>query len=222
LPAAFAVACGYEAAVEISKHLQNGSRPLTGAAVLGFELPSLDAQWTPAERVRRHLQRFGWNSLSLSEQRWCLLDISLNPDNFHGLQEQLQHIKMTPALQGFQTTKDEIDRIFAQPFTSLSRRDLAIRKLMSKFHDDKAVVAHHHQQLAHGYDEFLAAKIRAKSVHTYSQEEREWASIDLVLHPEVWVWTSRKGKPLQDILGSARSGTSNWVCPFNRCASVDH
>ena len=39
---------------------------------------------------------------------------------------------------------------------------------------------------AYGFDPHIAERVRAKHFQTFTKEEREWASIDLILHPEIW------------------------------------
>ena len=41
---------------------------------------------------------------------------------------------------------------------------------------------------AYGFDPHLGEKTRARQPQLYSQEEKEWASVDRVLHPEVWAY----------------------------------
>jgi hypothetical protein len=43
-----------------------------------------------------------------------------------------------------------------------------------------------HAESAYGFDVHLAERVRSKHVNTFSKEEREWASIDRILHAEVW------------------------------------
>lgn len=43
---------------------------------------------TPADDIRRQLKQYGFSSLLLEEQQWCLLDQALNPHKYEWLREQ--------------------------------------------------------------------------------------------------------------------------------------
>jgi len=82
-------------------------------------------------------------------------------------------------------TKTEIEGILAQPFSMLSRHDMQVRKLLSKFHDNTEATKRSLVEAVSGFDVHLAERVRAKHKETWSKEEREWVSLDKVLHPEV-------------------------------------
>jgi len=85
--------------------------------------------------------------------------------------------------------KVEIENIMATPFSMLSRKDMAIRKLLTKFHDDPEVIKKQFAAAAYGFDPHRAERTRSKNPKAYSREQSEWASIDIKLHPEVSIVT---------------------------------
>ncbi len=82
-------------------------------------------------------------------------------------------------------SKSEIEYVLETPFSMLTRKEMVVRKLLTKFHDDaehlkKAIAA-----MAYSFDPHLAERVRGKHPRSYSKEEKEWASVDRRLHPEV-------------------------------------
>lgn len=82
-------------------------------------------------------------------------------------------------------SKNEIEYVIQSPFSMLSRREMLIRKLLTKFHDDPAKVSGTNALSAAAFDPHRAERTRAKNPRTYTKEEKEWVSIDQHLHPEV-------------------------------------
>ena len=199
----------------------------SGVAVLGMYLPSSDSQWTPAERVRRQLQRFGWQSLGLSEQRWSLLDQTLHPHLYEWMQSEAiqggeenvgsstgvthQLRTLPPALREFQSTPEELARILSEPYASLSRRDGIIRKLLTKYHDNSSAIQTQQMSTIHGYDKHAAARIRATQFEFLTREEREWSSIDKILDPAVWSWY--RGQNHSNVTANHSNGVCYARCP---------
>jgi hypothetical protein len=68
----------------------------------------------------------------------------------------------------------------------LNRREVIIRKLLTKYHDDKDYMKKTISSIANSFDPHLAERVRSKHPRSYSREEKEWASVDRILHPEVW------------------------------------
>jgi hypothetical protein len=71
----------------------------------------------------------------------------------------------------------------------LNRREMMIRKLLTKFHDDPTKVSNNPlggvMTAMFGFDVHRAERTRAKHPPTYTKEEKEWVSIDKKLHTEV-------------------------------------
>ena len=141
----------------------------------------------------------GFEQLILEEQQWCLMDQAINPHKYDWLREiedkeDMERIAMNqkpkvrtynPAVEAFRLNKVEIDHVLESPFSMLSRREVNIRKLLIKYHDDKDYMKKKMSAVASGFDPQLAEKTRAKHVRFYTKEELEWSSIDRILHPEV-------------------------------------
>lgn len=207
LPACIAALRNITEATNVANALNTtvqGASAAWAASVQGENAgPSLR---TPAEEVRRHLKREGFKSLVLEEQQWCMLDQALNPHKYEWLREQeeeenakrlemgkpLKPKKYNAAVDAFRIPAAEIKHIMKTPFSMLSRREVIIRKLIVKYHDDPGILAKKFAAVAYGFDPHLAERTRAKMPATYTREDKEWASIDKVLHPEVWAYYVNK------------------------------
>lgn len=60
-----------------------------------------------------------------------------------------------------------------------------VRKLLVKYHDDKEMLQKQINAMAYNFNPHLAQCVRAKHIASYTSEEKQWASIDKILHPEV-------------------------------------
>lgn len=74
----------------------------------------------------------------------------------------------------------------SQPFAALSRQEMAVRKLLSKFHDNAEQIKRNMGQAVHGFDPHRAERTRIKTSKAMTPEELQWMSIDRTLHPEVF------------------------------------
>lgn len=77
----------------------------------------------------------------------------------------------------------------AQPFAMLSRKEMNVRKLLVKFHDDPDIIKRSKNQAIFNFDPKRAERTRCKQFQAMSKEEKEWSSIDKILHPEVSTMT---------------------------------
>jgi hypothetical protein len=68
----------------------------------------------------------------------------------------------------------------------LTRKEMAVRKLITKYHDDKEHMKKAISAVAYSFDPHLAERVRAKHARAYSKEEKNWSIIDRKLHPEVF------------------------------------
>lgn len=89
------------------------------------------------------------------------------------------------ALNYHRYSRIEIERILSQPFAALSRQEMSVRKLLSKYHDNPEAVKRNMSVEAQGFDPHRAERTRIKMSKGMSQEELQWMSIDKILHPEV-------------------------------------
>lgn len=159
---------------------------------------------TPAEEVRKHLRRNGWKTLSLEEQQWCIMDQAMHPSKYEWLREKEDEenniriqrgkkpkkLKMSAAVEQYRLTKIEIEHILVQPFASLTKQEMIIRKLIRKYHDSPEIMKRKISETAYGFDPHIAERTRAKDPKAYTKDELEWTSIDRILHGEVWKFYS--------------------------------
>ena len=61
---------------------------------------------------------------------------------------------------------------YESPFSMLTRREMIVRKLMVKFHDDPAILRRSMAAVAYGFDPRLAERTHAEDKKSYTQEER--------------------------------------------------
>ena len=90
----------------------------------------------------------------------------------------------------FRLARDNIDRISAQPFSSLTRHEMHVKKLLSKYHDNPDLIKRDLSNKAFGFDPNLAERVRVKQWKAMSFEEKSWSTLDKVLHPEVSLYMS--------------------------------
>ena len=82
-------------------------------------------------------------------------------------------------------SKVEIEYILDTPFSMLSRKEVIVRKLLTKYHDDKETLQKSIAAVTYSFDPHLAERTRAKNPKGYTPEEQAWSTVDRVLHPEV-------------------------------------
>ena len=164
------------------------------------ESVGLPKMLTPAETVRSSFKREGWDMLELEHQQWVMLDQALNPAKYEWLREKEEAEKQmlldlgkkpkkkkyNAAIEAFMLSKTEITHILRSGFAMLNRREVVVRKLLTKYHDDPEIMARSQAIAAHGFDPHIAERVRAKNPKAYSKEEQEWSSVDRVLHPAIW------------------------------------
>jgi hypothetical protein len=167
---------------------------------------------TPAEDVRRQIKQFGIKSLLLEEHQWCLLDQAVNPQKYEWLRELEEKeaaerelmgkppkkAKFNAALEAFKLSKSEVEYTMVTPFSMLTRREMVVRKLLTKYHDDSDHLKKAISAMAYSFDPHLAEKVRAKHPRSYSKEEREWSTVDRKLHPDVWKYYVNRDENLND------------------------
>lgn len=82
-------------------------------------------------------------------------------------------------------SKVEIEYVLETPFSMLNRREVLVRKLLTKYHDDKEHMKKAISAVAYSFDPHLAERTRSKHPKQHSKEDKEWISVDKILHPEV-------------------------------------
>ena len=98
----------------------------------------------------------------------------------------------SPLLAPFRMTQVEILHIIKCPYTMLSKREIGVRKLLARFHDDTELARRGASAGTTGFDSHLAERTRAKHPATWTKEESDWASIDKVLSPKIWAFSASK------------------------------
>ena len=98
----------------------------------------------------------------------------------------------SPLLAPFRMTQVEILHIIKCPYIMLSRREIGVRKLLARYHDDTELARRGAAAGTTGFDPHLAERTRAKHPATWTKEESDWASIDKVLNPKIWVFSASK------------------------------
>jgi len=147
------------------------------------------------------MKREGFKHLILEEQQWALLDQSMNPHKYEWQKEMEEEEnqarlamgkmpkekKFNAALEQFRLPRSEIVHIMKTPFSMLSRKEIIVRKLMTKYHDDPNVLKRSAAAAIFGFDPHLAERTRSKMPVTYSKQEKEWSTIDRILHPGIFI-----------------------------------
>jgi hypothetical protein len=162
-------------------------------------------------------------ALSLEEQQWHLLDLALNPNLYEYLKEieeeenakrvaigqPIQVTRYSLAVEKFRYSRNAIEHILGTPFSMLTRKEVEVRKLLVKFHDDIELIKKDFASAAYGYDSNSAERIRAKNQMSWTKQEREWAAIDKILHREIWDFYVHEEKNAKNrsLTESLRSGT---------------
>jgi ribosomal protein L24E len=104
---------------------------------------------SPAEDLRRLMKRVGFKGLSLEEQQWTMIDNSLNPSKYEWVKEEQDREdeerkvrgrnpkkrKYIAAVEQFRLDRHLIEYAQNTPFHLLTRKEITIRKLLSKFYD---------------------------------------------------------------------------------------
>jgi len=91
------------------------------------------------------------------------------------------------AVEQFRLDRNEVLRISETPFAKLVRKEVGIKKLLGKFHDDAELMRRKAEQNASGFNPFLAAETRHKDSATFTPEQKEWATVDKILNPGAWI-----------------------------------
>ncbi|KAF4040844.1 hypothetical protein GN244_ATG06886 [Phytophthora infestans] len=161
------------------------------------KLPSM---MTPAERLRRKYKR-GRDTLDKKEREWVILDRILHPRMYrweqdkHGGAADGGYTKapgVNLRLHGAypKLSKDEeqlaalsqleVERILKAPWNLLERKEILIRKILTRFRDDHGSNAKH--RTAPNYSTMVTL-LRAQKPTELTREEREWRLYDQLLNP---------------------------------------
>lgn len=204
VPHAVATVQGLDAAAKVAVQLSKdigASDTLRRSQMLGAVADLATSLITPAETIRKTFEREGWHALTLEEQQWVTVDQSMCPEKYSWLRQQQQEedgrrtreggeqkkkTRKNPAIDQCRFHRDELQRILAEPVENLNRREMHVRKLINKFHDDPQPINNADTQEAARRDvSTLAQRTRRKTRAELTVDEKEWISLDKILNPQV-------------------------------------
>jgi hypothetical protein len=235
IPSALLLLRGAEAASEAGLRLKVSVDAVTSDSAQWAAMSAVASQaetlLNAAQLVRWRLRESGNKSLEPEEREFVSLDRTLHPAEYDW---------MSPGDEPKASSESitELRRIMAAPFTSLSRREVLVWKLIKKFHGDSGS-GYGGRQASHS-----SAAARAKPPSMRSSEERDWKAIEAILFPQFTSWLEHLGtgaksraplrllsagsdmEPADDRLGPQQSDDSDtegksgrreaWSCPFSR------
>ena len=76
---------------------------------------------------------------------------------------------------------------------------MIVRKMLKKFHDNPELLKRKQQAAGYGFDPQRAERVRATDYSVYTKEEKEWKSVDIILHPAVWKFYTNHDKTKNNI-----------------------
>ncbi|CAM9212499.1 unnamed protein product, partial [Hapterophycus canaliculatus] len=152
---------------------------------------------TPAGKTRQAFRRGGLGALTLEEQQWITVDQSICPDRYEWLKHQEKECRSAserpvkrskrptnPTLEHYRFHPEELRRMLAKPSQDLNRKEVHVRKLLHKFHDDPQLVGTDTPTAcAETHHTSLAERTRLKQHHRRTAMEKEWISVDRILNP---------------------------------------
>ncbi|KAG7388463.1 hypothetical protein PHYPSEUDO_012524 [Phytophthora pseudosyringae] len=163
------------------------------------KLPSM---MTPAERLRRKYKK-GRDTLDKKEREWVLLDRILHPQLYrweagkhgaatdggytnapgvklrlHGAYPKLSKDEEQLAA----LSQMEVERIMKAPWNLLERKEILIRKVLTRFRDDHGAPTKRRPN-PNGSITSMVTLLRAQKSTELTREEREWRLYDQLLNP---------------------------------------
>lgn len=169
------------------------------------KLPSM---MTPAERLRRKYKK-GQDVLEKKEREWILIDRIFHPRSYDW-EERLVVAAGSGAGAGARMrlhgafpklTKDEeqlavlshveVDRIMKAPWNLLERKEIQIRKIVTKFRDDSGGSSSK-KRCDNVPPSSMVALLRSQKTTELTNEEREWRLYDQLLNPSYYPVNSKK------------------------------
>ena len=113
--------------------------------------------------------------LSLNFQKWEWLKVKEEEEDksreMRGGRKKKR--RYNAAVEQFRLDRNEVLRISETPFAKLVRKEVGIKKLLGKFHDDAELMRRKAEQNASGFNPFLAAETRHKDSATFTPEQKE-------------------------------------------------
>lgn len=171
------------------------------------KLPSM---MTPAERLRRKYKK-GLDVLEKKEREWILIDRILHPRSYDweerlvvaasGGSSNAGNFRMRLHGAFPKLTKDEeqlavlsrveVDRIMKAPWNLLERKEIQIRKIVTKFRDDNGSNGSSKKR-ENVPPTSMVALLRSQKTTELTTEEREWRLYDQLLNPSYYPVSMKK------------------------------
>lgn len=193
---------GSNAAAEISRELNSslgkGESGCCSSTKGGCSNKFAVSLETPAGKTRQAFRRGGLEALTPEEQEWITVDQSMCPDRYEWLKlqreeeyrcapqrrEKKRKRRKNATLNQYRLHREELRRILAEPTEDLNRKEIYVRKLLHRFHDDPQLVdTVTPTACAETNDNSLARRTRGKHHHHRTTVEKEWISLDKTLNP---------------------------------------
>lgn len=168
------------------------------------KLPSM---MTPAKRLRRKYKK-GRDVLEKKEREWILLDRILHP-RLYDWEERLSAAATGSGISAADVTanywrmrlhgthstlskdeqqlavlsKLELERIMNSPWNLLERKEIQVRKVVTRFRDDCGASSKASSSTTSSPPTTMVALLRAQKWSDLTAEEREWKQYDRILNP---------------------------------------
>lgn len=209
-------AAGAKVARELNvEYVSSGAK---SSKVMWAELSAMKAKlpsmMTPAERLRRKYKK-GQDLLEKKEREWILLDRILHPRTYDWEERLVAGGDSRMRLHGAfpKLTKDEeqlavlsqmeVDRIMKAPWNLLERKEIQIRKIVTKFRDDNGGNATRKTKKSE-VPTSMVALLRSQKTTELTIEEREWRLYDQLLNPSYYPINMKKlADDLRNAIASA-------------------
>lgn len=204
-------AAGTKVARELNAEYESAGGAKSGK-VLWAEISAMKARlpsmMTPAERLRRKYKK-GRDVLEKKEREWIIVDRILHPRVYdwearlgvtgdarmrlHGAFPKLTKDEEQLAVLSHM----EVDRIMKAPWNLLERREIQIRKIVTKFRDDRGAAgagtsAASRKAAGAQPATTMVALLRSQKTTELTTEEREWRLYDQLLNPSYYPLNVKK------------------------------
>ena len=169
---------------------------------------------SPAEDVRIRMRKDGFEALSLQEQQWVVMDRVLNPFKYEWLLQQEEEEdaarakvgkppkkrKLNPAVEQFKWSRYKIEWAVDRPFDLLTRQEIQVRKLLTRYHDPVLKIKTRKMMEAERKEDQLneGKDNRYESTLSYVVDHQTLTPLLLSTHPA----RPQRAKPLKENLMS--------------------
>lgn len=210
------------------------STGMKSSKVLWAEISAMKAKlpsmMTPAERLRRKYKK-GQDVLEKKEREWILIDRILHPRSYDW-EERLMvagsgdagdfRMRLHGAFSKLSKDEEqlavlshvEVDRIMKAPWNLLERKEIQIRKIVTKFRDDNGA-ANAKRSRENAPPTSMVALLRSQKTTELTTEEREWRLYDQLLNPSYYpVNTKKLAEELRSVIASSGGSRAAQIQPL--------